>query len=101
MLIYNTTFQVGANDAQNLVIYLHESYIPEATKSGIMKNPRMARIISHRDPDSECFSVQFECESMALIHKWYSTDGTRINNDLVKVFKDKVVGFPTMMEVIE
>lgn len=101
MLIYNTTFQVDMADAQNLVIYLHESYIPEAMKSGVMHNPRLARIISHKDPDSECFSVQFEVESMALIHKWYSTDGTRINNDLLKIFKNKVVGFPTMMEVIE
>ncbi|MBQ0021759.1 MAG: DUF4286 family protein [Prevotellaceae bacterium] len=101
MLIYNTTFQVGVADAQNLVIYLHESYIPEATKSGIMKNARMARIISHRDQDSECFSVQFEVESMALIHKWYSAEGKRINDDLLKAFKNDVVGFPTMMEVIE
>ncbi len=101
MLIYNTTFQADAAEAQNLVIYLHESYIPEAMKSGAMHNARMSRIISHKDPDSECFSVQFECESMALIHKWYSTDGKRINDDLLKVFNNNVIGFPTIMEVIE
>lgn len=101
MIIYNTTFQVEIAEAENLVIFLHESYIPEATKSGFMKNPRMARIISHRDEDSECFSVQFETESVASIHKWYATEGKKINDNLIKLFKNKVVGFPTMMEVIE
>lgn len=101
MLIYNTTFQIDANEAQNLVIYLHEKYIPEAVKSGIMKNARMCRILSHRDNDSECFSVQFEVEDTAQLHKWYSSDGTQLNNELIKLFKNRVVGFPTMMEVIE
>ena len=32
MFIYNTTFQTNINDAQNLVIYLHEKYIPEDEK---------------------------------------------------------------------
>ena len=101
MLIYNTTFQVDASDAQNLVIYLHEKYIPEATKSGVMRNARMCRILSHRDNDSECFSVQFEVEDTAQLHKWYSSEGTQLNNEILKLFKNKVVGFPTMMEVIE
>lgn len=101
MLIYNTTFQVDMDDAQNLVIYLHEKYIPEAMKSGVMKNARMCRILSHRDENSECFSVQMEVDDTAQLHKWYSSDGTRLNNEMMKLFKNRVVGFPTMMEVIE
>lgn len=101
MLIYNTTFQTDVQEAQNLVIYLHEKYIPEAQASGVMKNARLSRILSHRDADSECFSVQFEVEDTAQLHKWYSSDGMRLNNEMLKLFKNKVVGFPTMMEVIE
>lgn len=101
MIIYNTTFQVEINEAENLVAYLHKTYIPDSTKSGLMKNPRLARILSHKDPDSECFSLQFEAESSAVIHRWYSTDGVKVNKALLQTFSNKVVGFPTMMEVIE
>ena len=101
MLIYNTTFQVGNDDAQHLAVYLHEKFIPEAQQSGIMTHGRMSRILSHRDQESECFSVQFEVESIAMLHKWYSSEGKALNDDLLKIFKNKVVGFPTMMEVIE
>jgi hypothetical protein len=101
MFIYNTTFQASIDDAQNLVIYLHEKYIPKAQHSGIMKRARMSRILSHRDEQSECFSVQFETESMAQIHQWYSSEGKHLNDELLKLFKNQVIGFPTIMEVIE
>ena len=101
MFIYNTTFQVSAADAEHLVVYLHEKYIPEATKSGIMKNARMSRVLSHRDEQSECFSVQFEVESMAQLHQWYAGPAVKMNDELLKMFNNNVVGFPTMLEVIE
>ena len=101
MIIYNTTFQVGINDAQNLVIYLHEKYITEAKKSGIVKNSRMCRVISHHDDTSECISLQFEIDSMQAFHKWYANEGLNLNNEMLSLFKNKIVGFPTMLEVIE
>ena len=100
MLIYNTTFQVEAQDAQNFVIFLHEVYVPAATESGELKNPRLSRILSHKDEASECFSLQFELESSATLHKWHTATGAKLNDELVKTFKDKVVGFPTLMDVV-
>ena len=44
MLIYNTTYHVGLDDARNFVIWLNECYIPEAEKGGELTNPRILRI---------------------------------------------------------
>lgn len=55
MLIYNTTYQTGIDDARNFVIWLSESYIPEVEKTGILQNPRLTHILSHKEQDSECF----------------------------------------------
>ena len=100
MLIYNTTYHVELADARNFVIWLHECYIPEAEKSGELKNPRILRILSHKEQDSECFSVQWEVEDSAALHRWHTQMGARLNEELMKTFKDKVIGFPTLMEVI-
>lgn len=100
MLIYNTTYQVSNDEAQNLVIYLHEQFLPAAQASGEVKNPRLCRILSHQDADSECFSLQFEVESSAILHKWNTAVGNKLNEEMLKIFKDKVVGFPTLMEEI-
>ena len=100
MLIYNTTYQVEINDARNFVIWLNECYIPEAEKTGELKNPRILRILSHREQESECFSLQWEVEDSAALHRWHVKQGATLNAEMMKVFKDKVIGFPTLMEVI-
>ena len=94
MLIYNTTFHVEMGDARNFVIWLNEFYIPEVEKSGELRNPRILRILSHKEQDSECFSLQWEVEDSATLHRWH------VKQEMMKVFKDKVIGFPTLMEVI-
>ncbi len=101
MLIYNTTYQMGTEDARNFVIWMSECYIPQVELDGRLKNPRLLRILSHKEPETECFSVQWEIEDSATLHKWHTEQGMSLNDELNKVFKDKVVGFPTLMEVIK
>ena len=84
MLIYNTTFQVDDEVHDNFLIWIKESYIPEVEKHGALRAPRICRVLSHRDEGTS-----------------YSLQGARLNQELVKIFKDKVVGFPTLMEVLE
>ena len=95
-----TTFQVETADAQNFVVFLHEVYVPKAIESGELTKPRLTRILSHKDDASECFSLQFEMESSAILHKWHTQVGAKLNEELLKTFKDKVVGFPTLMEEV-
>jgi len=45
--------------------------------------------------------LQWEVESSGLLHRWHLEQGVRLNDELAKIFKDKVIGFPTLMEVIE
>ena len=101
MLIYNTTFHVEMNDARNFVIWLNECNIPEVEQSGELRNPRILRILSHKEQDSECFSLQWEVEDSAALHRWHTKQGARLNEEMLKIFKDKVIGFPTLMEVIK
>ena len=101
MLIYNTTFQVGVDDARNFVIWLTECYMPQVEEDGRLSRPRLTQILSHQEADSECFSLQWEVEDSATLHRWHTAQGMKLNEEMMKVFKDKVVGFPTLMEVIK
>ena len=101
MLIYNTTYQTDLADARNFVIWLHEAYIPQVSADGRLKNPRLTRILSHKEQDTECFSLQWEVSDSATLHHWYTEQGMRLGEEMMKTFKDKAVGFTTLMEVIE
>ena len=47
------------------------------------------------------FSLQWEVADSATLHRWHVAQGVALNDEMMKTFKDKVVGFPTLMEVIE
>lgn len=99
MLVYNTTYHVEDGQEKYFLIWMQEYYLPEVEKTGILRSPRITRILSHRE-EGNCYSVQFEVEDSASLHRWHTEQGVKLNEEMMKLFKDKVVGFPTLMEVI-
>ena len=99
MLIFNTTYHLEDENERLFLIWLQEFYLPAVEKDGRLKHPRIARILSHRDAGT-CFSVQFEVEDSTLLHHWHQELGVKLNEELLKTFKEKLVGFPTLMEVL-
>lgn len=100
MLIYNTTYQMDVNEARNFVIYISEQFIPATKEQGDLKKPTLSRILSYKDPETECFSLQFEVESSARLHHWLIHQGNQLNADLEKLFQNRIHSFSTLMEVI-
>ncbi|MGL4851405.1 MAG: DUF4286 family protein [Phocaeicola sp.] len=101
MLVYNTTYQVGIEEARNFVIWISECYIPQVEESGKLSNPRLLQILSHKEQNTECFSLQWEVENSAALHQWHTEQGASLAKEMVKLFKDSVVAFTTLMEVIK
>lgn len=100
MLIFNTTYHVEEEQEKYFLIWMQEYYLPEVEKQGTLHAPRIAKILSHREEGSVCFSVQFEVENSTLLHHWHLEQGIKLAEEMQKIFKDKVIEFPTLMEVI-
>lgn len=100
MLIYNTTYTMPEADARSFVIWAHQCLMPQATESGLLANPKLLRILSHHDQETECMSVQFEVEDTATLHRWYTATGAKLAEELMHTFDERIVGFSTIMEVI-
>ena len=63
MIVYNTTYTMPNQDARDFVIWVSQSMLPRVAENGILTAPRLLRILSHHDQETECFSLQFETES--------------------------------------
>ena len=99
MLVYNTTYQIDADQEKYFLIWMQEFYLPQVAQKALLHAPRLLKVLSHRD-EGACYSLQFEVENSAILHRWHQEQGAALNEELVKLFKDKVVGFPTLMEVV-
>ncbi|MCQ2197931.1 MAG: DUF4286 family protein [Bacteroidaceae bacterium] len=101
MLVFNTTYTIPNEEARNFVIWIHQVFIPKATASGQLSKHRLLRVLSHKDEATECFSLQFEVEDSSVLHNWYTQCGSKLNEEMLKLFEDRVVGFSTILEEIE
>ena len=101
MLVYNTTYHVDDEMIGNFLIWLKECYIPEVEKHGLLKAPRLCKVLSHREDTGVSFSLQWVVENSAVLHQWHTELGAKLHQELIHIFDNKVVGFPTLMEVIE
>ena len=77
MLIYNTTYHVEEGQEKYFLTWMQEFYLPEVEKHGALYAPRIARILSHIEEGSVCYSVQFEVENSAKLHHWHQTGNLR------------------------
>ncbi len=100
MLIYNTTYHLEEKDENNFVIWVKESYIPKVLELKMLMNPRFCKVLSHKD-DGVSFSLQWEVESSEILHRWYREQGNQMSVELTSVFKDRLVGFSTILEIVE
>ncbi|NDV58386.1 DUF4286 family protein [Bacteroides sp. 519] len=99
MLIYNTTYHVEDEVHDNFLIWLKECFIPEVAKDEVLQSPRLCRILSHHEGGHN-YSLQWEVENSTILHRWHTEKGIKYNEEITKIFKDKVVGFPTLMEAV-
>ena len=106
MIVYNTTYHVDEADEQLFLNWIHQYLIPEVLKEGTLRNPRVLKVLGHhRDDEDEgnctSYAVQMEADDTAALHRWYQKQGVALNRELLLVFRQRVLGFPTMMEVVE
>lgn len=101
MIVFNTTYNVSNDKAVAFIKWLRTRYVPYATETGELKEARLAHLMVDNDGKSNSFSLQFTVENVDVLEKWYHTRGAELVHELEQTFGQKVVGFTTIMTVME
>lgn len=99
MLIYNISYHLNEAIEENFLIWIKEIHIPDVEKEGTLKNPRLCKILSHREAGEVSYTLQWEVEDAASLHRWHIKMGNHAASELMKIFKEKVLFFETLMRV--
>lgn len=102
MLIYNTTYAVEKQELASFINWVREIMIPAVHAEGTLHSGRLTHILDNRsESESISLSLQFCVKDSAALHGWYLSQGRELQKQMKKVFGDRVMDFPTLMEVIE
>lgn len=101
MIVFNTTYNVSNDKAVAFIKWLRSRYVPYAIESGQLKEARLAHLMVESDGQTNSFSLQFTVENVDVLEKWYHSHGAELVHELEQTFGQKVVGFTTIMTVME
>ena len=101
MLILNTTYQVSEESQTDWLLWVKNEYIPEVTKTDMLKSPRFFRLLVENEPGNVSYALQFEVQDVDTLENWFMRYGSEMQSTMSNRFQEKVMGFTTMMEAVE
>lgn len=100
MIVYNTTYHVDCEVSGDFLDWMRDFYVPQAVLSGIVKEPRLMRLMGHNEGGA-CFALQLQAATLGELQRWNQAVGKVLHEKLTEKFGNKVAGFTTFMENID
>lgn len=101
MIVLNTTFHIDEELHDEFVKYMLQKFIPMSIKGGILTSPRLARIFGKEEDEGFSFAMEFQVADIEQLEKWNREESGNVYDPLMEKFKEKVIGFSTVMQTIE
>ncbi len=100
-VILNTTFVVHTSVEQDFLNWVRTVYLPAVKASETFAQPRVARVLTRIEPDTESIAIQMEAHDLAAAEKWHDETATLLKDDLCARWKNLAMHFTTYMEIID
>ncbi|MDD4777603.1 MAG: DUF4286 family protein [Fermentimonas sp.] len=101
MIVFNTTFHIDESLQEEFIEYMLQTFIPMSTKSGILTSARLARVFGNDVDEGLSFAMEFHVSNIDLLEKWNREESNEVYSPLMEKFKEKLVGFSTVMQTID
>ena len=101
MIVYSVTLNVDEDVHEEWLSWMNEVHIPEVMETGHFENHRILRLINHSsDEPGETYNIQYDCPSMAELHKYQSRHAPKLQKDVNDRYEGKFAAFRTLLETV-
>lgn len=98
MIIYNVTVGVDKSIEQEWVSWMKSVHIPNVMRTGMFVSQRMLKVLTHEDPHSASFAIQYSASSMELLQQYLDVHAPALRKEVQDKFGDKQVAYRTILE---
>ena len=99
MIIYSVTVSIDKDAHEEWLNWMKVDHIPKVMATGFFKEYRILRVISHQqEEDSESYNIQYECESMADLHRYQTQHAAELQKEHTDRYEGKFAAFRTLLE---
>lgn len=100
MIVYNVTCSVDRSVAEEWISWMKDKHIPELIKTGLFSSYKILKVLSHDDPGTLSFAVQYYSKSVEDVNEYLETHASRLRNEVQQRYGDRVVAYRTLLEEV-
>ena len=102
MILYNTTFILTPATQRAFLAFMREVYLPALRADSLVQHPRLHSIVPHEEcSETLSYALHFYAEGEVHLQDILSNTGLRLADLLTKQFGEAVLGFSTIMHVVD
>ena len=101
MVLYNVTIGVDKNIEEEWKRWMIDVHIPDVIATGQFVDHKFFKVLSHEDPRSTSFSVQYFAKTMENLDVYQQNFAEKLQQDHQEKFSNKFVAFRTVLQSVE
>ncbi|GAB3991502.1 DUF4286 family protein [Spirosoma daeguense] len=98
MIVYNTTYSVAVDVAEDWVRWMKRFYLPAALATSLPANHRILRLLTELDNGGTTYSVQFDFATLADYETFQELHADVLRQRIQHRFGNQYVSFDTLLE---
>jgi len=100
MILYNVTVGIDNSIEAEWKKWMIEVHIPDVIATGQFVDHKFFKVLSHDEPNSSSFSVQFFAKSKENLQVYQENFAEKLKQDHQEKFANKFVAFRTILETV-
>lgn len=100
MILYNVTINIHESVHDQWMKWMQEKHIDDMLATGKFSSARMVKVLVEEDMGGITYSMQYTTDSKETLQRYYDEDASRLREEGLKLFGDKMLAFRTELELI-
>lgn len=100
MIIYNVTINIDESVHDQWLQWMRNKHIDDVLSTGLFTSARMVKVLIDEEMGGQTYSVQYFTDSRQKLEDYYKNHASRLRNEGLSLFADKMVAFRTELEVM-
>ncbi|EAZ96981.1 hypothetical protein FBBAL38_06140 [Flavobacteria bacterium BAL38] len=100
MIIYNVTVNVDESIHNDWLNWMQNKHINDVLATGLFTNAKMVKVVVEEEMGGTTYAVQYFTDSRAKLEDYYQNHASRLRQEGLQLFADKMLAFRTELEVI-
>ena len=101
MIIYNVTVNVDESIHNDWLNWMQNKHINDVLATGKFTSARMVKVLIEEEMGGVTYSVQYTANSKEDLNDYYTTTASKLRNESMKKFADKMISFRTELKVVK